>query len=280
MRITIIGGSGFIGGHVSAALRARGDEVVIASLRDVDAAARACDGSDAVVQLAGAPVAQRWTQEAKAEIRRSRVDAPRALIERLAALAQRPSAYVSSSAVGYYGTSESATFRESDPAGSDFLALVCEGWEHEARRAGDLGMRVAILRTGLVIGKDGGALAPLLPIFRAGLGGPVASGKQWHSWIHVDDIVGMYLLAIDRAEGVLNGTAPEPVRNAQFTQALAKALHRPAFIPVPAFALRLALGEGASVITDGQRVLPERALAQGYTFAYPHIDAAFGAIVR
>lgn len=274
MRVTLVGASGFIGRHLSAALRGRGDEVVEASLRNVDAAGQACEGSDAIVQLAGAPVATRWTAAAKDEIRRSRVDATRALIDRLAQLRARPKVYVSASAVGYYGASETATFTESSPPGDDFLAEVCAGWEREALRAAELGMRVACIRTGIVLGPDGGALARLLPIFKLGLGGVIGSGRQWNSWVHIDDVVGIYLLAIDRAESALNATAPEPVRNVDFTWALASALHRPAFLPVPAFALRAIFGEGASVLTTGQRVLPERTLSLGYTFRYSQIGPA------
>jgi hypothetical protein len=274
MRVTVIGASGFIGHRLSSALRGRGDEVVEASLRNVDATTQACAGSDAIVQLAGAPVITRWTARAKDEIRRSRVDATRALVEALSQLRARPPVYVSASAVGYYGASETATFTESSPPGNDFLAKVCVDWEREASRAGELGMRVACIRTGIVLGRDGGALARLLPIFKAGLGGIIGNGRQWSSWIHIDDVVGIYLLAIDRAEGALDATAPEPVRNVDLTWALASAVHRPAFLPAPAFALHLIFGEGASVLTTGQRVLPERSLSLGYEFRHPQIGPA------
>jgi uncharacterized protein (TIGR01777 family) len=280
MRVTVIGASGFIGRHLTSALRGRGDEVVGASLRNVDAAIQACEGAEAIVQLAGAAVITRWTARAKDEIRRSRVDATRALVERLAQLRTRPAVYVSASAVGYYGASETATFTESSPPGNDFLAEVCVDWEREASRAGELGMRVACIRTGIVLGPDGGALARLLPIFKAGLGGIVGNGRQWSSWIHIDDVVRIYLLAIDRAEGALNATAPDPVRNVDFTWALASALHRPAFLPVPAFALHAIFGEGASILTTGQRVLPERTLSLGYAFAFPQIAPALAAATR
>jgi uncharacterized protein len=278
MRVTVVGASGFIGRHLSAALRARGDDVVEASLRNVDAAAHACEGSDAIVQLAGAPVATRWTAAAKAEIRRSRVDATRQLVDRLAKVRARPKAYVSASAIGYYGASETATFTESSPPGDDFLAGVCVDWEREASRAAELGMRVACIRTGIALGAGGGALARLLPIFKLGLGGVVASGKQWNSWIHIDDVVGIYLLAIDRGQGALNATAPEPVRNVDFTSSLASALHRPAFLPVPAFALHALFGEGASILTTGQRVLPERTLSIPYKFTFPQLAPALSSI--
>lgn len=279
MRVAIAGVSGFIGRHLAAALRARGDEVVEVSLREPEAAARACEGAGAVVNLAGEPVAQRWTGEAKERIRASRVEAPRKLIDALGSAPVAPKVYVSASAIGYYGTSETATFTEASPPGNDFLSHVCTAWESEASRAAGAGMRVAIVRTGLVLGPDGGALARLLPVFKLGGGGHVASGNQWYSWIHIDDIVGIYLAALDGASGVLNATAPHPVRNRDFTSALARAVKRPAFFPIPEFTMSLLYGEGAVIVTKGQRVLPERTSAQGYTFRYPEIDAAFAQIV-
>jgi uncharacterized protein (TIGR01777 family) len=279
MRVAVIGASGFIGRHLVDALRARADEAVPLSLRDPAAAGRACEGADVVVNLAGEPVAQRWTDKAKASIRSSRVDDPRALIAVLATQHTPPEAYISASAIGYYGTSETAILTEASPPGNDFLAEVCVAWEDEAARATEFGMRVAIVRTGLVLGADGGALAKLLPIFRLGGGGRVASGAQWYSWIHIDDMVGIYLAAIDGASGVLNATAPHPVRNRDFASALARAVKRPAFFPIPEFTMNLLFGEGAVVVTKGQRVLPERTSAQGYTFRYPEIEAAFAQIV-
>jgi uncharacterized protein (TIGR01777 family) len=278
MNITIIGATGFIGKHLVAALRARGDVVRTASLRDPGAAAQTCLGCDAIVNLAGEPVAQRWTPHVKEKIRASRIDAPRALHDALRDLDDKPKTYVSSSAIGYYGTSETATFDETSEPGRDFLAETCVGWEAEADRFAEFGMRVTKVRTGLVLGTDGGALAKLLPLFKLGAGGVVASGKQWYSWIHIDDEVGIYLHAIDVADGVLDATAPNPVRNAQFTRALGAALHRPAIVPVPAFAVSLLLGEAASVIVQGQRVLPTRTLASGYRFKYEMVDSAMRAI--
>ena len=197
------------------------------------------------------------------------------MIERFATLAQPPKAYVSASAIGYYGTSDDELFTESSPPGDGFLAEVCVAWEAETDRAAQYGMRVAKIRTGIVLGLDGGALAKLLPIFMIGAGGPVASGRQWYSWIHIDDLVNIYIRAIVTAEGVLNGTAPIAVRNADFTKALAAAVKRPAVVPVPEFALKLLFGEGASTIAQGQRVLPERTMQLGYQFRYDTIDAAF-----
>jgi uncharacterized protein len=280
MRVTILGASGFIGRSLAAALRARGDTVVPASLRDPAAAAAASAGSDVVVNLAGASVATRWTAHQKREIERTRVDLPRAYLEALATVKPHPQAYVSASAIGYYGTSRSATFTEASGPGNDFLARVCTGWEAETRHAATQGMRFAIVRTGLVLGRGGGALATLLPLFRAGLGGVVASGKQWYSWIHLEDQVGIYLHAIDGADGVLNATAPHPVTNREFTRILGSTLGRPTILPVPAFALRLVLGEGAVVVTEGQRVVPERTLASGFRFRHTDLGETLSSIVR
>jgi len=279
MRVTILGATGFVGRHLAAALAARGDDVVTASLRDPQQAARASAGSDAVVNLAGAPVAVRWTATQKAAMSRSRVDAPRDYLAALATQAARPRTYVSASAIGYYGTSRSATFTETSPPGDDFLARLCVAWEGEADAAATLAMRVAKIRTGLVLGAGGGALAKLLPLFRLGLGGVVASGEQWYSWIHLDDQLGIIVHALDGAAGVLNATAPNPVRNREFTRALGAVTGRPTLFPLPSFAASLVLGEGALVITEGQRVLPEATLASGYTFRYPTLDGALRSLL-
>jgi uncharacterized protein len=279
VKVAVLGASGFVGRALLTALERRGDDVRTLSLRDPARAADAAGGSDVIVNLAGSPVTERWTAASKAEIARSRVDLPHAFLSALERVQQRPRAYVSASAVGYYGTSRTATFDESSPPAGDFLARVCAAWETEARHAEQLGMRVAILRTGVVLGANGGALGKLLPIFRLGFGGPIASGKQWLSWIHIDDHIALYLLAIDGFAGVLNATAPAPVTNAEFTRALAAAVHRPAFFTVPAFALALAFGEGATVLTEGQRVVPKAALDAGFTFRYADVAGALKTIV-
>lgn len=275
----MLGASGFIGRALTAALQARGDDVRGASLRDPARAAEAASGSDVVVNLAGAPVLKRWTDEHKREIARTRIDLPHAFLSALERVDRRPRAYVSASAIGYYGLSRTATFDETSPPGDDFLARVCVDWEAEAERAQALGLRVAIVRTGVVLGRGGGALAMLTPLFRSGLGGPVASGEQWFSWIDLDDHVGIMLLAIDGYAGVLNATAPQPVTNAEFTRALGAAVHRPAVLRVPAFGLRLLYGDGATMLTEGQRVLPAAALAAGYSFRRPEIAGALRALV-
>ncbi len=279
MKIAVLGASGFVGRALTAALTQRGDEVRSVSLRDPARAAEGVAGSDVVVNLAGAPVIGRWTAERKREIARSRIDLPRAFLSALERVDERPQAYVSASAIGYYGMSRTATFTETSPPGDDFLARVCVGWEEEAARARTLGMRVAVVRTGLVLGRGGGALTPLLPLFRTGLGGPVASGEQWTSWVHLEDHVGIFLLAIDGYAGALNSTAPNPVKNRDFTRALAAAVHRPAVLPAPEFGIKLLFGEGSSVVTEGQRVLPEAALAAGYRFRHSEITEACASLV-
>ena len=279
MRVGVLGGSGFIGKHLIASLQARGDTTVTASLHDPQGAAAALCATDAVVNLAGEPVAQRWTAAVKKRIEESRTISVHAFMDALATQSQQPARYISASAVGYYGTSETAEFTEESPPGTDFLARVCVGWEREARRANEIGISTCCVRTGFVLGNDGGALEKILPPFRMGAGGRVASGKQWYSWIHIDDVVGIYQLAIDGAEGTLNATAPNPVRNSEFTNALARALHRPAFLPVPSIAMNAMLGEGAYIVTQGQRVLPMRPMALGYEFCFRDIDAALKAIV-
>lgn len=279
MRVGVIGANGFIGRHLVRALGERGDTAVPASLRDVAAAADAVAACDAVVNLAGEPIAQRWNARVKVKIVQSRVDAPRALIDALAAKPTRPAAYISASAVGYYGTSETQTFTETSPAGDDFLARTCAGWEREAMRASEFGMRVAIVRTGVALGSDGGALAEMLPPFKLGAGGVIGNGRQWISWVHVDDVVGVYLKALDGTSGVLNATAPNPVTNAEFTHALGRALHRPTILPTPTFALRVMLGEGADMLLEGQRVVPARTQAEGYVFRFTRVDDALAQIL-
>lgn len=279
MKVALLGATGFLGGHLAKTLAARGNDVRAISLRDPEAAAHAVDGCDVVVNLAGAPIAQKWNDEVKREILESRTVLPQRFLDALATQPNKPGAYVSASASGYYGYSLTAEFTESDGPGSDFLANICARWEATARNAHDLGMRVACVRSGVALGSDGGALAKMLPPFKMGAGGIIGDGKQWFPWVHVDDAVGVYLLAIDGADGALNATAPNPVTNAEFTKALGEAIHRPTFLPVPTFALRAMLGEGADALLNGQRVLPKRTLELGYTFKYPTIDAALAEAV-
>jgi uncharacterized protein len=279
VKLLVLGASGFVGKHLCAALTQRGDQVLSGSLRDPLAAANAATGCDAIVNLAGEPIAQRWSASVKRRIDDSRVEAPRRFLEALRERERRCTVYVSASAIGYYGTSETETFVEESPAGNDFLARVCVGWERVAMRAGELGMRVAIVRTGVALGSDGGALAKMLPPFRAGLGGIIGTGRQWFSWIHIEDVVRIYLMAIDNVEGVLNASAPNPVTNADFTNELGAALKRPARLPVPTLVLRAMLGEGAEMLLQGQRVLPRRTEELGYRFISPQLRDALASLL-
>jgi uncharacterized protein (TIGR01777 family) len=275
VRVAVLGASGFIGTHLTAALRERGDTVEAVSLRDPVTAAGIASQCDAVVNLAGEPVAQRWSSTAKRRIVDSRTELPRRFLDSLAGARRRPGVFVSASAVGYYGTSETATFDEQSPPGNDFLARVCTQWEAQALRAREAGMRVAIVRCGVVLDPSGGALAKMLPPFRAGLGGVVGNGRQWISWIHVADAARVFKLALDCGEGPINATAPTPVTNAALTRALGTVLKRPTIAPVPAIALRVMLGEGAVVVLEGQRVVPKRLLEEyGFAFGYTEIEAA------
>jgi uncharacterized protein len=272
--ILVLGASGFVGRHLVPALRGRGNDVVTASLRDPSVAADRAKDCDAIVNLAGEPLAQRWNAEVKRRIEESRVATPRRFLDALAQRERRCAVYVSASAIGYYGTSETETFVEESPPGQDFLAGVCIGWERVSRRAADLGMRVAIVRTGIVLGNDGGALEKIVPPFRLGIGGVVGSGRQWFSWVHINDLVRIYLMALDCVDGPVNACAPAPVTNAEFTSELGAALHRPARIPVPTLALRMMLGEGAEMLLHGQRVLPQRTQRLGYRFEFPQLKDA------
>jgi uncharacterized protein len=276
MRVAVTGASGLIGTRLGAALRARGDDVTPLSLRDGPPSPAAIAGHDAVVHLAGEPVAQRWTDAARERIRSSRVDGTRGLVAAIAAADPRPRVLVTASGVGFYGAHGDERLDEDAAAGDDFLAQVCVATESEARAAGQAGVRVVVLRTGVVLDRAGGALAKMLPAFRLGVGGPVAGGDQYLSWIHLDDLVGMYLAAIDDEawSGPFNATAPEPVTNAQFSKALGRALHRPAVLPVPAIALRALYGQMAEIVTEGQRAIPRRALEHGYSFTQPDLDEA------
>ncbi len=278
MNVLLLGASGFVGRHLAKALRARGDEITEGSLRDPPGAAELAADCDAVVNLAGEPISQRWNASVKLRVEASRVDAPRRFLDALTKRSRRCDTYVSASAIGYYGTSETETFVEESPPGDDFVAGVCVGWEREARRASELGMRVAIVRTGVALGTDGGALEKLLPPFRLGLGGTIGNGRQWFSWIHIDDLVRIYIMALDSApsgvEGPLNASAPNPVTNATFTNELAASLKRPASFRVPTFALRALLGEGAELALKGQRVLPRRTQQLGFHFRFSELRDA------
>jgi uncharacterized protein (TIGR01777 family) len=269
VKVTITGGTGLIGSKLTARLRERGDDVTTLSLRK-DELAPKLEGRDAVVHLAGENLAQRWTDNAKREILESREQGTRRLVE---ALPGSVTTLVSASAVGYYGPRGAEEVTEDDPPGDDFPARVCVAWEREANAAD---ARVVTIRTGVVLDASGGALAKMLLPFKLGIGGPVAGGKQYMPWIGVDDLVGIYVAALDGADwhGPVNATAPNPATNAAFSKALGRALHRPAVLPIPGLALRALYGEMAAIVTTGQRAVPRKALAYGYEFAHPDLDEA------
>jgi len=297
VRVTITGATGLIGSRLVAELEGRGDEITVLSrdaaraqeslgvqahdwdLYSQPAPAAALSGRDAVIHLAGENVAQRWSDAAKRTIRDSRVEGTRHLIEGLRACDPTPRVLISSSAIGYYGARGEEPIDEEAAPGADFLAEVCVAWEREAQVAAELGMRVVRVRTGIVLDAHGGALKTMLPPFRAGVGGPVAGGRQFMSWIHREDVVGMLVAALDGGDwsGAINATAPEPVTNRDFSRALGRTLHRPAIVPVPGAALRLLYGDMAEMITHGARVLPAKALVLGYAFRHGQLDGALSA---
>lgn len=300
LRVTVTGATGLIGPRVVAALQDAGARVSVLSrdperarerLRREDyppveaygwelmsepAPAEALEGRDAVVHLAGENIAQRWSERAKREIRETRVTGTRNLVAGMRAAQTPPRALVSSSGVGYYGAHGEEPLDEDAPPGRDFLAQVCVEWEQEARKAEELGVRVVRVRTGVVLDRDGGALEKMLPPFQLGVGGPVAGGRQYMSWVHRDDLVGIFVAAAsdERWQGPVNATAPRPVSNREFARALGRALHRPALLPVPGAALRLLYGEMAEIVTEGARAVPAKALVLGYEFSHPELDEA------
>jgi len=301
MRILVTGATGFVGSRLVEALVARGDQVVVLS-RDAERARRklpgiagshawnperdlppaaALEGVEAVIHLAGESIAAgRWSPEQKARIRNSRLNGTRNLVKALAGTSVRT--LISASAIGFYGDRGDEALDEQATPGKDFLADVCLDWEREALVAREQGIRVVNPRIGVVLGEGGGALDKMLIPFRLGLGGPLGSGRQWMSWIHRDDLVGLFLHLVDHPElsGPVNATAPGAVTNAVFTRVLGKVLSRPAFFPVPGFGLRILMGELAdALLLGGQRVLPARAEASGYRFRFPDLEGALRAVL-
>lgn len=293
MRVAATGATGTIGRALVRELRGRGDEVTALSRNpsraglEVETLAwrdpkgerpppEALRGRDAVVHLLGESVAQRWSDEARREIRDSRVLATRNLVAALAELPEdeRPGVLVSQSATGWYGPRGDERLGEDEPAGNDFLAGVVRDWEAEARRAP--GMRVVLTRTGVVLSPDGGALEKMLPFFKLGIGGAVAGGRQYVPWVHVDDVVGAIAFCLDTgaASGPVNVTAPEPVTNKELSTTLGRVLRRPAFAPVPGLAVKALYGEMATIVTTGQRGVPRRLLELGYDFRRPDLEEA------
>jgi len=305
MRVAVSGASGFVGTRLVAKLLSQGHEVRVLA-RDVKSARRALRpeslpsgtitfvdpsqwsaaivGCTGVVNLAGEPISTRWSPTIKAEIMASRIKATKRIADAIEAcpLDRRPAAVVNASAVGFYGTSETATFDESAPAGSDFLSKVCAAWEGAAGPMEKLGVRVVLLRLGIVLDRDGGALGKMLPTFQLFAGGPMGDGAQWFSWVHREDAVGLVIESLTNSAmtGPVNATAPNPVRMGEMCEALGRTLGRPSWLPVPDFAIQALLGEGSTLVLQGQRVECSAALNAGYKFKYERIDDALENILR
>lgn len=302
MRVLITGATGFIGRalvmrllrdghHVTAWVRSKasarsklGAEVELVGPEDGPSGALnvLAAKADGIINLAGEPIfGPRWSDARKKALIASRVETTKTIVEGIARATARPKVLVSTSAVGFYGDGGDTILDETSPPGRDFLADLCVAWEAEAVRARDHGVRVAIVRVGIVLGAGGGALEKMLPPFKMGAGGPMGSGRQWFPWIHLEDVVELFARALtdERMTGVFNGTAPKPVTNRELATALGQALRRPAFMPVPSFALKLALGEAAEALLGGQRALPRAVEALGHTFRFATIEAALADIL-
>jgi uncharacterized protein (TIGR01777 family) len=298
VNITISGASGLIGRRLMKVLAADGHNLHVLSRHagtNLPAGVRlsawdpvrgeppaeSLSGADAVIHLAGEPVAQRWNPAVKQRISASRIEGTRNLVLALSKLSQRPQTLVCASAIGYYGSRGDEVLTESSAPGSDFLAELCVGWERAAREAEKLGMRVVSIRTGIALDARGGALARMLPPFRMGAGGKLAGGRQWMSWIHIEDLAALFRHALlNPVSGPLNGVSPNPVINADFTAALATAVHRPAMFPVPALALKVMFGEMAEVLLSSQRVLPKATEAAGLRFQFTDLAAALADLLK
>ena len=300
MKILITGATGLIGRALCHALNEDGHTIVgvsrssrkpagleVAEMHEWDSQAgpppeAALDQVDAVINLAGEPIAaKRWSDQQKKSIRDSRILTTRNLVEGMRRAKRQPQVFVSSSAVGYYGNRGDERLEETSRPGRGFMSEVCQEWEREATRVSELGLRVVLVRTGVVLSSNGGALEKMLPPFKLGVGGRLGSGKQWFPWIHIDDIVGIFRHSILNAKvtGPINGAAPQAATNAEFTRELGHALHRPAFLPVPEIALRVLMGEMANVLFDSQRVIPAAALASGYEFRHPQLGPALADVL-
>ncbi|WP_013320353.1 thylakoid membrane protein ThyD [Gloeothece verrucosa] len=304
MKIAITGATGFVGTRLVEKLNAQGDQILVLT-RNPEKAKRvfpavafsnlevvkyqatesgewqkAISGCDAVVNLAGEPISERWTPAHKQAILDSRQLGTQKIVEAIIKANAKPSVLINPSAIGYYGTSETATFDENSPSGTDFLAEVCQKWEAEAAKVKEAGVRLVIIRFGIVLG-DGGALAKMIPPFKMFAGGPIGEGRQWFSWIHRDDLVSLILEALKRPdlEGTFNGTAPNPVQMNQFCQILGEVIKRPSWLPVPGFALEVLLGEGAKVVLEGQQVLPKATQKIGFQYQYPTLKPALQEII-
>lgn len=299
MKIAIAGATGFVGSRLVERLQAEGHTVLVLA-RNAAKAARAFPqaevvaytplesgpwqaklaGCDGVVNLAGEPISERWTAERKQAILVSRQVGTQKIVEAIAQANPKPAVLVNASAIGFYGSSETATFDETSKAGSGFLAEVCQAWEAEASKVQEAGVRLVILRIGIVLGM-GGAIAKMLPPFKLFAGGPIGSGKQWFSWIHRDDLVNLIIYGLTHPEmaGTYNATAPNPVRMSEFCQTFGDVLNRPSWLPVPPFALEVLLGDGAQVVLEGQQVLPKRTQGTAFQYQYSTLKPALADVI-
>ncbi|MEH2078404.1 MAG: TIGR01777 family oxidoreductase [Nostoc sp.] len=306
MKVAITGATGFVGSLLVQRLHGKGHQIVVLTRNTAFAqkvfpseafanveivpytpnasgswqsVIASCDG---VVNLAGEPIGEgRWTPERKQEILNSRKLGTQKIVEAITNANPKPTVLINASAIGYYGTSETASFDETSPSGNDFLAQVCQAWEAEARKVKDAGVRLVILRFGVILG-NGGALGKMIPPFKLFAGGPIGSGRQWFSWIHVDDVVNLIMQALTKPEieGVYNATAPKPVRMADLSQTLGQVMNRPSWLPVPGFAIEALLGDGAIVVLEGQQVLPKRTVETGFEYKYPNLQSALTQILN
>ncbi|MCP6757415.1 MAG: TIGR01777 family oxidoreductase [Fischerella sp. CENA71] len=306
MKVAVSGGTGFVGSRLVKQLHKDGNRVLVLTRNIAHAqkvfpsqafpnveimaytptvsgswqeAIATCDG---VVNLTGEPIGEgRWTPQRKQEILNSRQLTTQKIVEAITKANPKPSVLVNASAIGYYGTSETATFDETSSSGNDFLAQVCQAWEAEATKVTEAGVRLVILRFGIVLGL-GGALGKMITPFKLFAGGPIGSGKQWFSWIHIDDLVNLIIQALTKSEmsGVYNATAPHPIRMSELSTTMGKVMHRPSWLPVPNFAIEALLGDGAIVVLEGQKVLPKRTLESGFNFQYPHLQPALETILH
>lgn len=296
MKIFVTGGTGFVGSHLARKLAESSHEVTLltrslAKSPPLPQGASYLEGNpaekgawmekvpyhDGIINLAGSSIFERWTEAAKKAIRDSRLSTTRNLVQALSTRPSEPTFLLSTSAIGYYGFREDEELDESSHPGEGFLASLSQEWESAAQEAENYGARVVLLRFGIVLGKEGGALRQMIPVFRKYLGSSLGSGKQWFSWIHLQDLISVYLFLIEkhRISGPINCTSPQPVRNQELTKSLGEALGKPTFMPsVPGFLLRLLLGEFGSVLLRGQKVLPRRLLEEGYRFQFPDLKGA------
>lgn len=302
MKVVVTGATGFVGQVIVKKLLASGHEVIVLTRNIAKGAIllgndckyfqwndsnslpplEALEGADGVINLMGETISKRWDDQQKKKIYHSRIDSTRRLVEAIEKLNKKPKVFVSTSAVGVYGNRDSEEITETSSVANDFLANVCKDWENEANKAKNHGLRVVIVRVGVVLGKGSAALGKMLPVFKLGAGGPVGSGKQYMSWIHVEDLASIFVEALNDSsyQGIYNGTSPNPATNKDFSHTLGKVLHRPAFAPAPAFMMKLMFGEMSQILLEGQKVLPKKLREKNFRFRYPTLEMALTESIR